>query len=126
MSDSGRAERIQFLSGLLSALLQPGRSRITLYRSSVCFSLVIEFHFLCWLFYHQFRKKELAVAMDRADHGGSVSVSGLLDPGHSVPELHRGLEAVADGGGGEHRDPVPGHHRLQPLPGDGGSACNHC
>ena len=88
------------------------------------FQVFIEVHFLCWLFY-QFRKKELPVAMDRADHGGSVFVSGLLDPGHPVPELHRGLEAVADGGGGEHRDPVPGHHRLQPLPGDGRSACNH-
>ena len=69
-----------------------------------------------FIYFSKIREEKLLVAMDRADYGGSLPVPVLLGPRHPVPELHRGLEADADGGGGDHRDPVPGHHRVQPLP----------
>ena len=69
-----------------------------------------------FIYFSKIREEKLLVAMDRVDHGRSLPVPVLLGLGHPVPELHRGLEADADGGGGDHRDPVPGHHRVQPLP----------
>ena len=76
-------------------------------------------------FFFQFWKEELPVAMDRPDYGGPLAVPGLPHHGHPLPQLHRNHEAAAAGGNSRLRDPVPGHHRVQPLPGDGGTSNIH-
>ena len=63
--------------------------------------------------------------MDRPDYGGSLAVPGLPHHGHPLPQLPRSHEAAAAGGDSRHRDPVPGHHRVQPLPRDGGTSNFH-